>query len=248
MTSPQILFDHVGLNAPLGAYPLLQDISCKIFQGDRVAIVGASGAGKTSLLRLLNRLNEISQGQILFENQELRQIPVLSLRQQITLVPQESKLLGMTVQQTLAYPLTLRKLSKQTIQQRMNTWLEQLHIPLDWLPRTEVQLSVGQRQRVAIARALMLQPKVLLLDEPTSALDAGRGHHLIELLIQTAQTAQITILMVNHQLELAQQFCTHLLYIQQGKLIQDLVADQVDWSGLKQRLIAAEAQEAEEWE
>ncbi|HEY9640500.1 MAG TPA: ATP-binding cassette domain-containing protein [Coleofasciculaceae cyanobacterium] len=248
MPSCQLVLDRVSLNASIGAYTLLQDISCKIFQGDRVAIVGASGAGKTSLLRLLNRLSEASQGTIQFEDQDIRQIPVLSLRQQITLVPQESRLLGMTVRKALAYPLELRGLTKQTIQQRLATWMEQLHIPQEWLDRTEVQLSVGQRQMVAIARALIIQPKVILLDEPTSALDAGRAHHLIEVLTQTAHTQQLTILMVNHQLDLAQQFCTHLLYLQQGRLVQDLKAEQINWTDLRQELIEAEAHNAEEWD
>jgi D-methionine transport system ATP-binding protein len=248
MPSCQFFLDRVSLNASIGAHVLLQDISCKISQGDRVVIVGPSGAGKTSLLRLLNRLSEASQGTILFEDQDIRQVPVISLRQQITLVPQESKLLGMTVRKALAYPLELRGLDKQTIQQRLATWMEQLHIPQEWLERTEVQLSVGQRQIVAIARALMIQPKVMLLDEPTSALDAGRADHLVDVLTQIAQTQQITILMVNHQLDLAQQFCTHLLHLHQGRLVQDLQAEQMNWVDLRQGLIEAEAQNAEEWD
>jgi D-methionine transport system ATP-binding protein len=248
MPSCQLLLDRVSLTASVGAHVLLQDISCKIFQGDRLALVGPSGAGKTSLLRLLNRLSEASQGTILFEEQDIRQLPAIALRQQIVLVPQESKLLGMTVRNALSYPLQLRGLDKQTIQQRLATWMEQLHIPQEWLDRTEVQLSVGQRQMVAIARALMIQPKVILLDEPTSALDAGRAHHLMDVLAQTVQAQQVTIVMVNHQLDLAQQFCTHLLHLQQGRLVEDLQAEQINWTDLRQGLIEAEAQMAEEWD
>ncbi|MBI4781615.1 MAG: ATP-binding cassette domain-containing protein [Oscillatoriophycideae cyanobacterium NC_groundwater_1537_Pr4_S-0.65um_50_18] len=248
MPSSQLVLDHVTLKPALGSQLLLEDISCRVAQGDRVAIVGASGAGKTSLLRLLNRLSEASQGQIFFEDQDIRQIPVMTLRQQITLVSQESKLLGMTVRQALAYPLVLRGISKPEIQQRIATWMEQLHLPQDWLDRSEVQLSVGQRQRVAIARGLVIQPKVLLLDEPTSALDAGRSHHLIELLVKTAQTQHMTILMVNHQLELAEQFCNHVLHLHQGRLVQDLPAEQMSWTDLKQGLIEAETQAADEWD
>jgi len=248
MPSPQLQLDRVTLKTALGAQPLLQDISCKVFQGDRVAIVGASGAGKTSLLRLLNRLSEASQGQIFFEEQDIRQIPVISLRQQLTLVSQESKLLGMTVRQALTYPLALRGMPKSAIPQRIAIWTELLHIPQDWLDRTEVQLSVGQRQMVAIARALVIQPKILLLDEPTSALDAGRSHRLIEILIETAQTQRMTILMVNHQLDLAEQFCTHVFHLRQGQLVQDLSAEQMIWADLKQGLIEAETQDAEDWD
>lgn len=220
-------------------YPILQDISLEVFQGERIAIVGPVGAGKTSLLHLLNRLIEPTSGKLYLENQEYRQIPVIQLRQMIVLVLQESKLLGMTVGQALAYPLVLRGLSKQTIQERVNYWTEQLHIPNEWLGRTEVQLSAGERQLVASARALVIQPKILLLDEPTSALDAGTASHLMQVLIQLSQTHQTTILMVNHQLELAQMFCTRLLHLQQGHLFANQRASEIDWIELRKSLIQA---------
>lgn len=224
-------------------YPILQDISLEVFQGDRIAILGPVGAGKTSLLRLINRLIEPTSGKLYLENQEYRQIPVIQLRQMLVLVLQESKLLGMTVGQSLAYPLVLRGLPKQTIQQRVNHWTDQLHIPNEWLERTEVQLSSGQRQLVAIARALLIQPKILLLDEPTSALDTGTASHLMQVLTQLSQTHQTTILMVNHQLELAQMFCTRLLHLQKGNLFVNQTASEIDWIELRKSLIQAAAQD-----
>jgi D-methionine transport system ATP-binding protein len=244
----QLRLEQVSLSASVGSHYLLKNISFEVFRGDRVAIVGPSGAGKTSLLRLLNRLSEPTVGSIYLENQEYRQIPVIQLRQQVTLVPQESKLLGMTVQEALAYPLVLRGLPRSQIQQRLSHWIEQLHIPEDWLRRTEVQLSVGQRQLVAIARALVIQPKILLMDEPTSALDAGRASHLLQVLTQLATGSQTTILMVNHQLELAQMFCTRVLHLQHGQMIQDAPNSlALEWAKLREALIQAEAAAAEEW-
>lgn len=248
MPNPQLRLDQVTLNAKIGSHALLQDISFDVFEGDRLAVVGPSGAGKTSLLRVMNRLSEVSQGNIFFENQNISHIPVLQLRKQITLVPQESKLLGMTVRQALEYPLHLRNLPRHTIQQRLMTYIESLRIPEEWLDRTEVQLSVGQRQWVAIARALMIQPKLLLLDEPTSALDAGRGGHLMNVLTEIAHTQPLTIVMVNHQLDMAQHFASRVLYLQQGKLLHDRPSDQIDWAKLKQNLVDAETMAAEEWE
>ncbi|WP_448267170.1 ABC transporter ATP-binding protein [Nostoc sp. DSM 114159] len=224
-------------------YPILRDIDLEVFQGDRIAIVGPVGAGKTSLLRLINRLIEPTSGKLYLENQEYRQIPVIQLRQMLVLVLQESKLLGMTVGQALAYPLVLRGLPKQTIQERVNHWTDQLHIPHEWLGRTEVQLSAGQRELVAIARALVIQPKILLLDEPTSALDPGTASHLMQVLIQLSQTHQTTIVMVNHQLELAQMFCTRLLHLQQGHLLANQRASEIDWIELRKSLIQAAAQD-----
>ncbi|MBD3880973.1 ATP-binding cassette domain-containing protein [Phormidium tenue FACHB-886] len=244
--APLLRLDQVGLQA--AAYWLLQEISFAGEAGDRLALVGASGAGKTSLLRLLNRLNETTQGQILLEGQEIHQVPVLQLRQQVVLVGQESKLLGMTVQEALVYPLKLRNLPEFTIQTRQQFWMERLHLPQDWLNRTEVQLSVGQRQWVAIARALMTQPKILLMDEPTSALDAGRSHHLVSILAELTESQQTMILMANHQLDIAQEFCTRLLHLHQGRLVQDVAGEHVDWAKLKQTLIEAEVREAAEWD
>ncbi|MBW4617402.1 MAG: ATP-binding cassette domain-containing protein [Desmonostoc vinosum HA7617-LM4] len=231
-----------NLSSNQQGYPILQDISLEICQAERLAIVGPAGAGKTSLLRLLNRLIEPTNGKIYLDNQEYRQIPAIQLRQDVTLVLQQSKLLGMTVEQTLAYPLVLRGLSKQMIQQRVNHWVEQLHIPSEWLGRTEMQLSAGERQLVAIARALIIQPKILLLDEPTSALDVGTASHLMQVLIQLSQTHQTTILMVNHQLELAQMFCTRLLHLQQGHLLADQIASEINWVNLRESLIQAAEQ------
>ncbi|NJN57552.1 MAG: ATP-binding cassette domain-containing protein [Leptolyngbyaceae cyanobacterium SL_5_9] len=246
--STRMRLQQVSLVAGVGSHYLLQDVSCEVFRGDRIAIIGPSGAGKTSLLKLLNRLSEITQGQIYFGDREIRQIPVLQLRQRVTLVLQESKLLGMTVREALLYPLRLRGIERSLVQQRLEEWTERLHIPLEWLDRTELQLSVGQRQLVAIARALIVQPEVLLLDEPTSALDAGRAAHVVSVLANWAESSQASILMVNHQLELAEQFCNRVLYLHKGKLTKDLSVAKVNWDHLKQTLIKAEAEIAQEWE
>lgn len=245
----QLRLEQVNLYAKTHqkqGYPILEDISFEVKAGDRVAIVGSIASGKTSLLRLLNRLSEPSSGKIYLENQEYSQIPVLKLRSQITLVPQEPKLLGMTVREALTYPLVLRGVPKQVIQQRLTESLDQLHIDSDLLGRTEVQLSLGQRQIVALARALMIQPQILLLDEPTSALDAGRATHLLTVLTDLS-LKPTTIFMVNHQLNLAQTFCTRLLHLQQGRLIQNSTSADVDFLKLHDLLIQAQVQAEQEW-
>jgi D-methionine transport system ATP-binding protein len=245
-TTPQLRIDSVSLKTPIAPNYLLENISFQVHKGDRVAIVGPSGAGKTTLLRLLNRLSSPTSGSIYVENTEYRQIPAIALRRQITLVIQESKLLGMSVREALAYPLKLRGVHSSEIGERISGVIEQLHIPQEWLTRTELQLSTGQKQLVAIARAIVLQPKILLLDEPTSALDAGKAHHLIQVLTELTN-AKMTILMVNHQLELAQEFATRVLYLQQGKLLENSPSHQINWGEMRQNLIKAEAQTEQEW-
>lgn len=236
-----------GKALPINPSYLLQNIDLQVGGGDRVALIGPSGSGKTSLLRVLNRLSEPITGQVYLEGRPYGQIPVVSLRQQVMLVLQESKLLGMTVQQALEYPLMLRKLPANQIKQRVGEWMARLNIPEEWRSRTELQLSLGQRQLVAIARALVTQPRILLLDEPTSALDLGRSQNLLAVLQDLSDRQQLTILMANHQLEIAQQFCTRVLYLEQGSLIQDLPVSQVQWPALKARLLEQEAKQSEAW-
>ena len=244
---PQLRVDQVSLAASLGSQSLLSNISFVGFKGDRICLIGPSGAGKSSLLRLLNRLSEPTSGAIYLENQDIRKIPVIQLRRQVMLVPQEPKLLGMTIREAIAYPLLLQQLPKRQIEERLETNRELLHLPAEWLERTELQLSVGQRQLVAITRALMIQPQILLLDEPTSALDAGIASHVLKVLSDLAIKNNMTVLMVNHQLDMAQRFCQRVLYLQQGQLRQDVQAEQINWKQLRENLIQAEAEVAQEW-
>lgn len=238
---------QVGLTASIGLDYLLRNISFKVDRGDRIAIIGSSGAGKTTLLRLLNRLIEATEGQILYNDQPIQKIPVISLRQQIVLVPQEPKLLGMTVQESLAYPLVLQKRSQQEISDRMNTWLNRLLIPFEWLDRNELQLSLGQRQIISIARGLMMQPQILLLDEPTSALDFGIANHLIDILKELTENQVMSILMVNHQLEITKQFASKVFYLEQGKLETIMSHSEINWQEIRDKLIQTQQNRLDEW-
>ncbi len=238
--------EGVSLALPRGGGFLLQDISFSIAQMERLAIVGPSGAGKTTLIRLLNRLQEPTSGRIDYRGKPLQEYPVITLRQQIVLVPQESKLLGMTVYETLGYPLRLQKLPQSQITNRVEEWAEKLHIPTEWFDRTELQLSLGQRQLVSIARALILHPSILILDEPTSALDVGNAHYLLDVL----RGLDHTVIMVNHQLEIVRQFAESILYLRQGQIIKKAPAQEMDWQELQQSLIEAQRDKVREdnWE
>ena len=168
---------------------------------------------------------------------------MIKLRQQVVLVPQEPKLLGMTVAEALAYPLHLQNYSKSEIKQRIIDGTNRLHIPQTWLERTELQLSLGQRQLVGITRGLIMEPKILVLDEPTSALDTGLSEHLLTVL----NILKTTIVMVNHQLDIAKKLAQRILYLEEGQLLQDSLAHQIDWGLLREKLVTAQANFTEEW-
>ncbi len=229
---------------------LLHNISFEVAKSEIVAIVGASGSGKTTLLRLLNRLIDPIDGTLYVEHQRLRDVAIVDLRQQILFVPQEPKLFGMTVREALRYPLLLRNLKETDA--RIETWMDRLRIPREWLDRTELQLSTGERQWIAIARALVCQSPILLLDEPTANLDAGRCDRLREILLETQQT----VLVATHDLNWAQQICdpsefgraSRVLHLQRGVLVQNEQSDRVDWQLLRTAIVQAEAEEQAEWE
>jgi D-methionine transport system ATP-binding protein len=235
--NPLLQLIQVNVTASVGLDYLLKDISLTVNRGEKIAIVGASGSGKTSLLRLLNRLISPKEGTIYFLDKPYQEHNIITLRQQIMLVTQEPKLLGMTGKEALIYPLQLQQLSITEISDRVIQWCDTLQIPSAWLERHELQLSLGQRQLITIARALILEPKVLLLDEPTSALDIKLSDRLLEVLEQINLKKQTTILMVNHQLEIAQKFCQRILYLNSGKLIKDIASTPENWQQIVELLL-----------
>ena len=237
--------EKVSLQATVGSDFLLQDISFEIEPGEKVGIIGASGAGKTSLLRLLNGLVSTTEGIIYVRDVPQQQLKPTELRRSVVLASQEPKLLGMNVIDSLSYPLQLQQRSQIEIDSRIETWTKLLHIPTQWLTKTELQLSLGQRQLVAIARALILQPQVILLDEPTSALDLGLANHLLNVLDELNQTQNLTIIIVNHQLELIENFCDRLLFLNQGRLEYDFEATKANWQRLREKLSQLQATEAD---
>ena len=212
---------------------LLTDISVAIAKGSKTALIGATGSGKTTFLRLLNRLTDPSVGIIALNGKNIQDIPIQTLRRQVLLVPQEPSLLGMTVTEAIAYPLKLQNFTQSEIDLRSQKWLEKLQIDRKLLNRSELELSLGQRQWIAIARALMMEPEVLLLDEPTSALDRGLSHLLLEVLTDLTKLPQpVTVVMINHQLDLVQTWCDRLICLHKGQLVQDAEASLVNWQDI----------------
>ena len=244
---PILHLEQVSLPATLGSDLLLRNISFKIGQGEKVGIIGASGAGKTSLLKLLNQLVSHSEGEIYLENISLKQLTAIELRRKIILIPQEPKLLGMKVKYALEYPLKLQQLSNLEIQTRLDRWTNLLRIPSEWFEKTELQLSLGQRQLVTIARGLMMQPQIILLDEPTSALDLGLATHLLRVLNELNQAQNLTIIMVNHQLDLIQGFCDRLIFLNQGILAADVAATESNWQKLRHEILEIQHRQSQDW-
>ncbi len=230
------------------ARPILQDLSVTLGAGEIVGIVGPTGAGKSSLLKLLNRLVDPSQGQLRWQGQVYQQLPVLALRRQIMLVPPEPQLLDRTVAAAIVHGLQLQGQSEAQLASAIARWQQRLQIPPEWLDQSTSALSLGQRQWVTIARGMACEPTVLLLDEPTAHLDqayAARLQHVLRKVMQTA--TQLTVI-VSHDWPWLATICDRVLHLQDGRLVRDELATAVDWPALAQSVQAATAAIAQEWQ
>lgn len=166
-----INFDHV--NKKYGKQDIIKDLSFSINQGEFITILGASGSGKTTTLKMINGLEKPNGGQISVLGQDLSQSNLVNLRRQIGYVVQSIGLFPhMTVGENIAVTPKLLKWDKKKIQDRVNQLLDLVNLDQDFASRYPGQLSGGQQQRVGVARALAADPDLLLFDEPFSALDA----------------------------------------------------------------------------
>ena len=170
---------------------MLDDVSVAIPDGPS-ALLGPSGSGKSSLLRLLNRLSDPEFGSILFKGEDVRKIDVLELRRRAVLVPQLPALLPGTVAENVRYGPALRDRSAD-----VNTCLGRAGLARTYADRDAAKLSVGEQQRVMLARALALEPEVLLLDEPTAALDEAARDGVERTLEELARTG-VAMVLVTH--------------------------------------------------
>ncbi|WP_038369349.1 methionine ABC transporter ATP-binding protein [Brackiella oedipodis] len=201
----------------------LIDIDLHVPKGSIYGIIGRSGAGKSSLIRLLNLLEKPSSGTITLDGQDITHLrggALRSLRQRIGMVFQHFNLLNSrTVMQNVCFPLRLKNIPKAERQQKALQLLELVGLKehADKYPR---QLSGGQKQRVGIARALANDPEVLLCDEATSALDPETTQAILNLLLDINQRLNLTIVLITHGMDVIRAICDEVAVIEQGRIIE----------------------------
>lgn len=201
----------------------LKDISLEVPTGKILGIIGKSGAGKSSLLRIINGLESISDGHVYIDDNNvasLNQTQLRQLRQGIGMIFQHFNLLSSkTVQDNVALPLKVAKVSQADINKRVAQVLEMVGLS-DKALMYPSQLSGGQKQRVGIARALVNEPKILLCDEATSALDPESTQLILQLLKQINKKLGITIVLITHEMQVIRDICDQVIVINQGQIVE----------------------------
>lgn len=195
---------------------ILSAVSFVVPAGGRLAIFGPSGAGKTSLLRVLNRLDDVAAGRILLDDVDIHTLDPTALRRRVGMVFQQPFLFDRTVAENIGYPLRL--MNRLLPDEQAVSLLEEVGLPADFLTRRAQQLSGGQQQRVAVARALVLEPEVLLLDEPTSALDEESAHALMDALLRRNHERGLTLIMVTHARENLYRLASPAMIVHGGQI------------------------------
>lgn len=201
---------------------VLDGVDLEVFPGQIVAVIGSSGSGKSTVLRCVNLLEDILDGQIFLEGVEISEPDVNQdkVREQIGLVFQSFNLFGhLSILENITLALIhVKKMSKEEARQKALTWLERIGLA-DKADSYPDKLSGGQQQRTAIVRAVAMEPKVLLLDEVTSALDPELVGEVLSL-IKDLKAAGTTILMATHELSFAREVADWVIFLEKGKILE----------------------------
>ncbi|MBC8004818.1 MAG: ATP-binding cassette domain-containing protein, partial [Verrucomicrobia bacterium] len=209
------------------AYPsrpnenVLRNIDVRIQANQMVALVGASGAGKSTIAALLLRLHDPVSGELLFDGKDSRQYPISALRRQIALVPQDIFLFGGTIRENIAYGKTdatdeeiIEAAQKANAMEFISRFPEMLDTIVG---ERGTQLSGGQRQRIAIARAVLKNPKILILDEATSSLDS-EAERLVQDALEKLMKGRTSVV-IAHRLSTVRK-ADQILVLDQGRLME----------------------------
>ncbi|HET8569166.1 MAG TPA: ABC transporter transmembrane domain-containing protein [Candidatus Limnocylindria bacterium] len=233
----RITFEDVAFR--YGSGPLVLDgVSVDIAPGTVVALVGPSGAGKTTLVNLVGRFYDPVGGRILADGTDLRRFSVASLRGQIAVVPQEPILFGASVRENIRYgrlDASDDEILRAAAAANATEFIERLPERYETLVGERgVKLSVGQRQRIAIARAILRDARILLLDEATSSLD-NESEHLVQRALERLMRGRTTIV-IAHRLTTVER-ADRILVVDRGRVVEDGThAELIERGGLYRRL------------
>ncbi|MFT8638219.1 MAG: methionine ABC transporter ATP-binding protein [Pseudoclavibacter sp.] len=222
--APIVAVEHVTKRFTKHGPVALDDVSLRIEHGQVYSIIGYSGAGKSTVIRLVNGLERPTSGRVVVDGADLSELGTAALRRtraRIGMVFQQFNLFdSRTVADNIAFPLTLVHTPRPQRQQRVRELLDFVGLAdkADQYPR---QLSGGQKQRVGIARALATKPDILLADEATSALDPETTRDVLDLLRRTNTEFGVTIVLVTHQMSVVQEIADRVAVMERGRVVEE---------------------------
>lgn len=214
-----IRFEHVSFAYPHGQ-TTIEDLSFHIPKGDFVALIGANGAGKSTISRLCNGLLRPTSGQILLDGEDTRKTPTSRLARKVGFLFQnpDRQICENTVRSEIAFSMKVQGWPAEQIRERVDRALETFSLNGDWFPFSR---SRGERQRIALAGVLACEPQLLILDEPTTGLDYLECIRIMDHLTALNREKGITVLMVSHDMEVVQDYARRVLVLSGGKLLGD---------------------------
>lgn len=210
-----------NLKKSFGKNKVLTGVNFQLHDGEKVIVLGASGSGKSTFLRCINRMEEPTAGEVFFKGTLITDKNAQKMRQKIGMVFQHFNLINnLTVMENLTLaPVNLKLLNEEMAERKARGLLK--HIGLtskaDAYPAS---LSGGQKQRVAIIRAMMMDPEVLLFDEPTSALDPESIGDVLSLIREVAELG-MTVMIVTHEMNFAKEIGSRVIFLDGGKIIEE---------------------------
>ena len=214
-SAPVLRTEHLGRKVE--GQTIVDDVSVEAWHGEILAIVGPSGSGKSSLLRLLNRLDEPTEGTVFLDYWDYREMPPRELRRRVGMVLQSPYLFPGTVADNIRFGPAGR--GELVPEERISRLLERVGLE-GYEERGVDRLSGGESQRVSLARTLMNSPDVLLLDEPTSALDPAAVGEVEELICDLVPERRLACLIVTHNREQAGRMANRVMVMERGRVVR----------------------------
>lgn len=218
----QTAIEFHNISKSYGEKTVLDHLDLTVEKGEFVTIIGSSGCGKTTALKLVNGLIEPTEGQIVVNGEDIKGKDQNELRRNIGYAIQGSVLFPhMTVEQNISYvPNLLNRRDKKKTREALGKWMKIVGLEEELKERYPAELSGGQQQRVGIARALAASPEILLMDEPFGAVDEITRGQLQEELKRIYEQTGITVLFVTHDISEALKLGTKVLVMDRGRIVQ----------------------------
>jgi oligopeptide transport system ATP-binding protein len=218
----------------VGYVRAVDGVDLAVQPGQSFGLVGESGSGKTTVGKTILRLIEPTDGEIIFEGQDLCQLSEPEMRkrredmQMIFQDPYSSLNPRMTVKRIVGEPLVVHKWGKgRALDDRVRELISLVGLMEDHLYRYPHEFSGGQRQRIGVARALAMEPKLLILDEPTSALDVSVQAQVLDLFLDLQQRLNLTYLFISHDLAVIRYICDHVALMYMGKILEQAPVEEI---------------------